>query len=200
MSQERFSYWIYDAPEELDRLLEAFGESAVRQCQVCAEAQLGPIYFLGDDVAYKAGLLYSPAFLRRTFIPMLKRCIDVLHAAGILVVFHSDGNLWEIMDDLVDIGVDGINPIEPIASMTLEGLRKRYGHNLILVGGMDCSQLLPLKTPEIIRAAVQEAMSVAAPGGGLFIGSSSEVVPATPLENVLAFYEACRTYGRYPIA
>jgi uroporphyrinogen decarboxylase len=83
--------------------------------------------------------------------------------------------------------------------MELELLKKRYGDRLILVGGIDCSQLLPLGTPDDIRREVQRAVRVAAPGGGFFIGSSSEVNPATPLENVLAFYEACREYGRYPV-
>lgn len=116
------------------------------------------------------------------------------------VLFHSDGNLWQIMDDLLDAGIDGLNPLEPLAGMELKPLKKRYGNRLILVGGIDCSQLLPLGTPEEIRQAVQRAMQVAAPGGGLFIGSSSEINPATPLENVLAFYSACHEYGRYPIA
>jgi hypothetical protein len=200
MGQTRFCYAIYDAPEEVERLLEISGESAARHAQVAAEERLGPLFFIGDDIAYKGTLMFSPQFLRRTFVPMLRRCIEPLHAAGVKVIYHSDGNLWEIMDDLLDVGIDGINPIEPLAGMTLEGLRKRYGSRLILVGGMDCSQLLPLGTPGEIRAAVRDAMRVAAPGGGLFIGSSSEIVPATPLENVLTFYEACREYGRYPIA
>lgn len=199
MSQERFSYWIYDAPAEIERLLEVVGEGHARYARVAAEEQLGPLYFIGDDIAYKAGLLFSPTFLKRTFIPMLRACIEPLHAAGIRVVYHSDGNLWEILDDLLDAGIDGLNPIEPLAGMTLEALRKRYGHRLLLVGGIDCSQLLPLGTSEEIRREVRNAMRFAAPGGGLFIGSSSEIVPATPLENVLVFYEACKTYGCYPI-
>jgi len=199
MSQERFSYWIYDEPQELDRLLELFGEGGRRCAQVAAEEQLGPIYFIGDDIAYKAGLLFSPEFLRRTFIPLLRQCVDESHAGGIKVVYHSDGNLWGIMDDLVDAGIDGINPIEPIAEMTIERLRKRYGHDLLLVGGIDCSQLLPLGTPDDIRREVRHSMRVGAPGGGLFIGSSSEIVPATPLANILAFYEACHEHGAYPI-
>lgn len=200
MGQERFAYAIYDAPREVETLLELEGESAYRFAQVAAEEQLCPLHFLGDDIAYKNGLLFSPAFLRRTFIPMLKRCIEPLHRAGIKVIFHSDGNLWQILDDLLEAGIDGLNPLEPIAGMELEPLKRRYGHRLILVGGIDCSQLLPLGTPEQIRGAVQHAVQVAAPGGGFFIGSSSEVNPATPLENVLAFYEACRGYGRYPLA
>ncbi|MBT3268556.1 hypothetical protein HN371_15480 [Candidatus Poribacteria bacterium] len=200
MGQERFGYYIYDAPKELERLLEVAGETAARYATVAAEEQLAPIHFIGDDIAYKDALLYSPEYLRRTFVPMLKRCVDILHAADIQVVYHSDGCLWEIMDDLMDMGIDGLNPIEPLAGMTLQKLHARYGDDLLLVGGIDCSQLLPLGTPDDIRATVRDDMRAVAPGGGLFIGSSSELTPSTPLENSLAFYEACRTYGTYPIA
>jgi uroporphyrinogen decarboxylase len=199
MGQQRFCYAIYDAPEAVYRLLEALNETAVRYACAAAAAQLCPLYFIGDDIAYKGKLMFSPAFLRRTFLPMLRRCIEPLHAAGITVIYHSDGCLWEIMDDLLDAGIDGLNPIEPLAGMTLAALRQRYGRRLILVGGIDCSQLLPLGTPAQIGEAVRDAMAVAAPGGGLFIGSSSEITPATPAENVAAFYDACRNYGRYPI-
>jgi hypothetical protein len=199
MGQERFAYAIYDAPKEVRALLEITGETAFRFAKVAAEEQLCPLYFIGDDIAYKNGLLFSLSFLRETFLPMLKRCIEPLHDAGIKVIFHSDGNLWQILDDLLDAGIDGLNPIEPLAGMDLGELKRRYGKRLILVGGIDCSVLLPLGTPEQIRNAVKEAIRVAAPGGGFFIGSSSEINPAIPLENVLAFFEACRTYGRYPI-
>lgn len=199
MGQQRFAYAIYDAPHEVEALLEIEGENAYRLAKVAAEEQLCPLYFIGDDIAYKNGLLFSPTFLRRTFIPMLKRCIEPLHAAGIKVIYHSDGNLWQIMDDLLDAGIDGLNPLEPLAGMELNLLKRRYGDRLILVGGIDCSQLLPLGTPEQIRATVKVAMQTAAPCGGFFIGSSSEITPSTPLQNVLAFFEACREYGRYPI-
>lgn len=197
MGQEQFCYAIYDAPKEVWALLEITGETAYRFAKVTAEEQLCPLYFIGDDIAYKNGLLFSPSFLRETFLPMLRRCIEPLHEAGIKVVFHSDGNLWQILDEMVDAGIDGLNPIEPLAGMDLDKLKQRYGKKLILVGGIDCSVLLPLGTPEQIREAVKEAVRVAAPNGGFFIGSSSEITPATPLENVLAFYQACRTFGRY---
>lgn len=199
MGQELFCYAIYDAPGEVMRIMEAMNENAVRYAKAAAEERLCPIYFIGDDIAYKGGLMFSPDFLRKTFIPCLKRTIEPLKEAGIWVVFHSDGNLWEIIDDLIDAGVDGLNPIEPLAGMDLGELKRRYGDKLVLVGGIDCSQLLPFGSREEIEEAVKEAMRVAAPGGGFVIGSSSEIVPSTPLENVLAFYEACHRYGRYPI-
>ncbi|HID07415.1 MAG TPA: hypothetical protein EYP10_09740 [Armatimonadetes bacterium] len=199
MGQVLFSYAIYDAPNALLRVMEVMNENAVRYARIVAQEQLAPIYFIGDDIAYKDKLMFSPDFLRRTFIPCLKRTIEPLKEANIWVVFHSDGCLWEIMDDLLDAGIDGLNPIEPLAGMDLASLKRKYGKRLVLVGGIDCSQLLPLGTKEDIERAVKEAMRIAAPGGGFIIGSSSEIVPATPVENVLAFYEACHKYGRYPI-
>lgn len=200
MGQERFCYAIYDAPKEVRALLDITGETAYRFAKVTAEEQLCPLYFIGDDIAYKNGLLFSLSFLRETFLPMLHRCIEPLHEAGIKVIYHSDGNLWQILDEIVDAGINGLNPLEPLAGMDLCELKRRYGKRLILVGGIDCSVLLPLGTPQQIRQAVKEAVRIAAPGGGFFIGSSSEITPATPLENVLAFYEACRTFGRYPMS
>jgi uroporphyrinogen-III decarboxylase len=199
MGQEFFCYALYDARDEIERIMDALKANAVRLCEAAAKEQLAPLFFIGDDIAYKAGLMFSPQFLRETFLPCLRACCEPLNNAGLKVIYHSDGNLMEIVDDLLDAGIAGLNPIETMAGMDLGVLKKRYGKNLILVGGIDCSQLLPLGTVEEIEAAVKEAMRAAAVGGGLFIGSSSEIVPATPLENVLAFYRACRTYGQYPI-
>jgi uroporphyrinogen decarboxylase len=84
--------------------------------------------------------------------------------------------------------------------MDIGHLKKRYGRNLILVGNVDCSQVLPLGTPEDVIAATKQCIRAASAGGGHFIGSSSEIVPSTPVQNILAFYRACRHYGRYPIS
>jgi uroporphyrinogen decarboxylase len=105
----------------------------------------------------------------------------------------------DVLDDMIEAGIDGLNPIEPIAGMDIGLLKRRYGKNLILVGNVDCSQVLPLGTVEEVIGAAKECLRLAGHGGGLFIGSSSEIVPATPVENILAFYEACRTWGTYPL-
>lgn len=74
----------------------------------------------------------------------------------------------EITNSLLNVGTDGLNPIEPSAGMDLGVLKQHYGKNLILVGGIDCSQLLPLRTPDQIREATKESLRAAAPGGGFF--------------------------------
>lgn len=199
MGQEFFSYAIYDDPAGVERVLEVQTESAYRMAKAAAKAKLAPVYFIGDDVAYKGATLFSPDFLRRTFIKSLRKCAEPLKAAGIKVIFHSDGYVMEILDDMIDAGIDGLNPIEPIAGMDIGYLKKRYGKNLVLVGNVDCSQVLPLGTVEDVVTATRRCLRDAGHGGGLLIGSSSEIVPSTPVENIVAFYETCRTWGTYPL-
>jgi hypothetical protein len=199
MGQQQFSYMIYDERKELDRLFEAYSYNSTLIARYAAKMKPGPVFFTWADIAYKGRLLYSLSFLRETFIPMLRSVCEPLAEAGIKVVFHSDGDVTEIVDDMLDAGIHGLNPIEPIAGMDIGYLKKRYGKRLILVGNVDCSQVLPLGSVRDVVEATKNCLRDAGHGGGLFIGSSSEIVPATPLENVLAFYEACRKYGQFPI-
>ncbi len=199
MGVQMFSYAIHDEPEHIWRIMEAINANCLQYAQAAAVEKLCPLFFIGDDVAYKDKLMFSPKFLKESLVKYVGRMCEPLNAAGIKVIFHSDGDITDIVDDLVDVGIAGLNPIEPIAGMDIGYLRKRYGKNLILVGNVDCSQVLPLGSKEDVVNAVKDCLRAAAPGGGHFIGSSSEVVPATPLENVLTFYEACREFGRYPI-
>lgn len=199
MKLELFSVAIYDCPAALERLIEANNATAVAIAELAAEEKLGPMFFIGDDIAYKDRLMFSPDFLRRTFIPALRNMCEPLRNAGIKVIFHSDGDVTDIIDDMLDAGISGLNPIEPMAGMDIGWLKRRYRRELILVGNVDCSQVLPLGTVEQVVEATKECLRQAAPGGGHFIGSSSEITPSTPLENILAFYDACREYGKYPI-
>ncbi len=195
----RFCEWIYEHDELLMAVLDRYSEDSARWAAAAAEERLCPLFFIGDDIAYKGHLMFSPDYLRRTFIPALRRVCEPLVEAGVKVIFHSDGYVMEILDDMIEAGIAGLNPIEPLAGMDIGHLKKRYGRRLILVGNVDCSQTLPLGTVEDVREAVRRCVRAASPGGGHFIGSSSEITPSTPLENVFAFYEACREFGRYPI-
>lgn len=199
MGQQLFSYAIYDERRELDRLFEAYRHNSTLIARFAAAKKPGPIFFTWADIAYKGRLLYSLSFLRETFIPMLRSVCEPLAEAGMKVVFHSDGDVTEILDDMLDAGIHGLNPIEPQAGMDIGRLKRRYGKRLILVGNVDCSQVLPLGSVRDVVEATKACLREAGHGGGLFIGSSSEIVPSTPLENVLAFFDACRTFGRYPL-
>lgn len=199
MGLQLFSVLLYDAPREIQALIEYHNAVAIAHCQAFAQARLSPFFFIGDDIAYKNKLMFGPKTLRQLFFPYLQRMCEILNPAGYKVIFHSDGDITSILPDLIACGVAGINPLETAAGMDIAFIKKEYGQDLILVGGVDCSQILPLGTPEIIRQEVRRVLRAGARGGGMFIGSSSEIVPSTPLENIFAFYEACKEFGRYPI-
>jgi len=199
MGLQLFSTALYDARDDVVRIIDTMNRQSCARAEAYAEAKLGPFFFIGDDIAFKGRTMFSLPMLRELFFPYLTRLCEPLVAAGIQVIFHTDGYIMEIVDDLLESGVTGLNPLEPLAGNDIAALKRRYGRNLILVGGIDCSQLLPFGSVAEVRAGVRHLLHDAGHGGGLFIGSSSEIVPATPVENILGFYEACHELGRYPL-
>lgn len=187
-------------PEEVRRIMMERNEVSLQYARAAAEERLSPLFFIGEDIAYKGKLMFSPEYLRREFIPLLERLCRPLKDAGIKTIFHSDGYLPdEIIDALIEAGVEGLNPIEPLAGMDIAHLKEKYYGQLILVGNLDCSQILPLCSEKEVVDETKGLIGKASHGGGHFIGSSSEITPSTPLENILAFYRTAHQYGRYPI-
>ncbi len=184
----QFSYLLADEPELIDAWLEARNRAELRRVAAIADPRRIPIALTYDDIAYKTSLLFSPSWLRAHWLPRLRRLNDAWHSRGVRCLFHSDGNLWPILDDLVAAGIDGLNPLEVQADMTVRAVRERYP-NLFLTGGVDVSQLLPLGTPEEVREASLENIR-AAEGRGYFLGSSTELHWEIPTENILAMFEA----------
>lgn len=113
--------------------------------------------------------------------------LTVENGAELVSLFHSDGNLNPILDDLVAAGIDGLNPIEILAGMDVGEIHRRYLH-LFMAGGIDVSQLLPFGTPGQVRDAVRKAIDEA--GGRNLVGSSTELNEDVPLANFLALREA----------
>ncbi len=183
---ELFSYLLADAPELVEAWLEARTQAELRRVAAIARPDLIPIALTYDDLAYKTGLLFSPRWLQRVWVPRLKQLVDAWHARDTLCLFHSDGNLWSIMDDLVGAGIDGLNPLEVLAGMSVKAVRERYP-NLFLTGGIDVSQLLPFGKPEEVRAACRQAIADAR-GVGYFLGSTTELHWDVKLENARAMF------------
>jgi hypothetical protein len=155
---DMFAYFMFDYPDLLEEWLDARNQAELRRVAAIANPDLMPIVLVADDIAFRTGPLFSPDWLRRYWIPCLKRLIDAWHTHDTLCLFHSDGNLWRIMDDLVAAGIDGLNPIEVVAGMTVKEVRQRYPH-LFLAGGIDVSQLLVNGSPEEVRAACLGAIA-----------------------------------------
>jgi hypothetical protein len=184
---ELFSYLTVDDPGLVDEWLEARNQAELRRVAAIADPALIPLALTYDDIAFKTAPLFSPAWLRRYWLPRLKKLVNAWHARDTLCIFHSDGNLWPVLDDLVSCGIDGINPLEVLAGMTVQAVRQRYSH-LVLTGGIDVSQLLSFGTPDEVRAACRQAIRDAG-GCGYLMGSSTELHWGAKLDNVIAMFE-----------
>ncbi len=184
---EDFAYLMVDQPALVEAWLDARNHAELRRVAAIANPRLLPVVLTYDDIAYKNGTLFSPAWLREYWVPRLARLVDAWHQRDTYCLFHSDGRLWRILDDLVAAGIDGLNPLEVMAGMTVGEVRRRYP-KLFLTGGIDVSQLLAFGTPDEVRGACRQAIAEAG-GGGYFLGSSTELHDAVRLENAIAMFE-----------
>ena len=152
-----------------------------------------------DDIADKNFPLISPDQFREFINPYNRRLVERAHEKGLKVIRHSDGNLWPLLDILLDTGYDGLNPLEPQAGMDLKRVKDYCGDRLCLLGNIDCIELLPEGRPDEVRAAVRQAIRDAGEGGGLIICSSNSLHPGVKPENCRAMFEAVHEYGQYPL-
>ncbi len=186
---DRLLELFYDDPDFVFELFErvvAVNERIIREA-IRAGAE---VVCLGDDYASNQGPLFSPAMFRQFVLPYLQRVIDAIHEEGALAVKHSDGYLWPILDDIVNTGADGLNPIEPTAGMALAEVKAAYGDRICLIGNIDCGELLSHGTIPEVEAAVREALRVGAPGGRFILASSNSIHASVKPENYRAMLAA----------
>jgi uroporphyrinogen decarboxylase len=145
---------------------------------------------IADDLATQRGLLVGREMLRRFVYPRLRRLIEITHEGGAAVMFHSCGAVAEIVEDLIELGVDVLDPVQPRAEgMEPRGLKERFGGRICLHGSIDTQQTLPSGTVEDVRREVRDRLELFA-GGGLIVAPSHVLQPDVPVENILALYEA----------
>lgn len=160
------------------------------------------VHFTADDLAGQSGPLISPALYRRLIKPRWARIIRTIKAHSAAKIFyHSCGALAEFIPDLIEIGVEIINPVQVSASgMNTARLKKQYGKNLSFWGGgCDTQNVLGRGTPQEVRLEVRRRVRDLAPGGGFVFNPVHNIQPLVPAANVVAMFEAAREFGRYPI-
>ena len=150
-----------------------------------------------DDLAFNTNTLMSPAQFDEFIGPYLKELVDVVHEKGGKALKHTDGNIWPIIDRFVDIGFDGIHPLQPQGGMDLKKVKDHCGDKVCLLGNIDCSELLPNGTEEEVEQAVKQAIEDAAPGGGYIMSSSNTIHPGCKPENYIAMVRALKKHGEY---
>ncbi len=177
----------------MDKVLECNMEIVRRAIRAGAE-----VIILGDDYASNHGPMMSPDIFRQFILPRLTRMIEMIHEEGAFCIKHSDGNLYSLLEMIVDAGPDGINPIEPVAGMELGKVKRLVGDRVCLTGNIDCARLLPYGSVEEVGQAVRRAIADAAPGGGYILTSSNSIHSSCRPENFVAMVRACHQFGAYP--
>ena len=157
------------------------------------------IIYTGDDYAGNTGPLMSPKHFRKLFYPGLCRVMGGYKELGLYVIKHTDGNLWRIIDMIVDSGIDCLDPIDPQAGMNLAEVKAKYGDRIALKGNVDCAQLMTFGTPDQVIEATKEALRQGAPGGSFILSSSNSIHSAVKPENYQALLHTWQKYGQYPL-
>ena len=149
--------------------------------------------WLGDDVGEQRAMLMSPEMWRKYLKPRMAELTDSLRAINpqIKIAYHSDGVLYPIIPDLIEIGIDVLNPIQPLAMDPLK-LKEDYGDRLCFWGSMDIQQTLPFGTPEDVKKEVITRLMTIGQCGGLIIGPTHNLQLDTPIENFWAMVDTIK--------
>ena len=159
------------------------------------------VFQLADDLAMQNGPYMSPDLYREMIKPYqveLFRYVKELTPAKIY--YHSCGSVTRLLDDLIDVGVEILNPVQVSADgMQTDQLKQRFGNKLSFWGAMDTTEILPKGTVDDVRKEVRKIIRDLAPGGGFVLASVHNLQPDIPPENIIAMFEAAAQYGNYPI-
>lgn len=188
---EDFLMDLIAEPEKAQALMEKVCQYALDYLDKCAENAKDLIngIYCGDDFGTQQGMLFSPETFRRMVKPLYKKIVDKVHGHGWKYIHHSCGGIYDIIPDLIDLGVDVLNPIQPRAKgMDPATLAKEFGRDITFYGAIDQQGTLPNGTPEDVRNEVRERCATLGRYGGYIISSSHRLQPDTPVENILAMY------------
>lgn len=184
--------------ELLDRVAAFNTAIGVRLIELGAD-----VIWMGDDFGTQLGMMISPNSYRKVFKPLQKKVIETFKKTNpnIKIAYHSCGSIVPIIEDLIEIGVDILNPIQPQATgMDLALFKKKYGEHIAFFGGLDVQGVLPHGTPVQVEEEVKQRIKAAGKGGGFILAPAHNIQPDTSLENIYAMYEAVKKYGRYPLS
>jgi uroporphyrinogen decarboxylase len=194
---EQFMIDLAENPPLVEYLLDQLTAMHITLSLALTRAGID-ILALDDDVAEPTRMLISPAMWRRYFKPRVRAIIDACRAANpdLFVFWHSDGYIEPIIPDLIDIGINILNPVQPDV-MDPAQLKRNYGDRLAFFGTVGTPQTWAWAEPDAVRDEVRERIATVGAGGGLIISPAYDLEPEFRWENVVAFFEAVDEFGNF---
>jgi uroporphyrinogen decarboxylase len=152
----------------------------------------------GDDYASNQNLIISQAMFREFLKPCIRRMVDVVRKIqpDVKIMFHSDGAIQKLIPDFIELGIDVLHPLEPVAGMDVKTVKQEFGKQISFLGGIDISHAMPGSIKDV-RADVDRCMSDLAAGGGFVLAPSNHLQADVPVENVIELFNYARGKGKY---
>ena len=188
-------------PEMAECLMDKYTDLYVDYYAEMFRATQGRIDILriADDFGTQISLLISPKLFREFARPRIQKLVDVAHAHNVKVMFHSCGSIIDYIDELIEIGVDILDPIQTQAQgMDPEYIKKNFGSKICLHGSMDTQYTLPNGSVQEVEEEVRDRISVLGANGGFIIAPSHTLQPDVPMQNIVRLYESVARYGVGP--
>lgn len=192
MGIDGFSYALADDPAMIDEVLDIYTDWAAEFVQEVQSTGIDIVWF-ADDIAFTTSLMFAPDWFRQNAIPHLRKVTGELRLPSI---YHSDGHIVPVIDDLLDLGIDGLHPMDPCA-LDICQVKRDVGERCCLIGNIDLSYTLVLGTPAETREEVVTRMSTVGDGGGYIVSSANSITEYCKPENVVAMRDAILECGWY---
>jgi len=188
---ERYMMDLSLEPKLVETLADRALEHLIEQSKQLTRYGIDMIMITGD-IAMQENMMLSPSLWRKYFKSRLKTWLEEVRREGnVYFMFHSDGNMEPVFNDLVEIGFDAITPIQP-ECMDVEEIKRCYGSQVSLHGSISCQETLPYGTPDDVVSEVRHRISCCGRDGGLILSPSNTIQPDVPLENILALYNTAK--------
>jgi uroporphyrinogen decarboxylase len=194
MGVVEFAYNVYDNPDLIKEVHRRFSEWSARVVEHLNKMDFD-YYWANDDHADTKSPWMNREQYQEFFLPFQKIVASAMKKPW---VFHSDGNLMPILDDLLTLGMNGLHPIQP-AAMNIKEVKAKYGQKVCILGNIDLDYTLTLGTPDEVDKEVKERIAVTGPGGGYIVTSANSLTDYCKTENVWAMAKAVKKYGKYPL-
>lgn len=199
MDFETLSITMYTDPEMIHEMNEAVLKWTLGVIRLAIADGGVDCVQISDDWGGTNSLLISPDDFRTFFVPYFRRLVEGIKETGVPVIMHNDGRIWDVLDDLVDCGIDGLHPVERAAGMDLKKVKEKYKGKLTPVGNINNKITMASADPEDVRKEVLECIKEAGADGGYIIATDHSIHDLIPYENVKCLIETVKEYGTYPI-
>jgi uroporphyrinogen decarboxylase len=192
---------MYAEPDVVDAVLKHLVDYyfQVNKRIFDAAADAIDIFFIGNDFGSQTGPLMSPDMFDRFMVPHLKRLCDLGHSYGLKTQMHCCGGIYELIPSMINAGIDSLHAVQPSCrGMELDRLKSEFGDKIVFNGAIDSHHILMEKAVAGVEEGTRLVLETMMPGGGYIAGASHDtILEETPVDNVLAMFDAIHQYGVY---